>query len=190
MIAAVGLILVLQTTAVVAFGSYVHVVPSIFAGVVSVLGVRLSIDRLVAIIVSVVMASALLLLIYRTKIGQAMIALSQDADAAALQGINVNRIYSFGMGVGSALAAIAGGLMASILQVTPDMGLWALGKAIIVIILGGLGSILGTIIGGMFLGLIDGIGPVYIGSTATALLGYIIVILVLLIKPNGIFGRE
>ena len=102
-IVAIGLMVLLQTVAVVAFGSHTKTMPGIIPGVLTVSGVTLSWDRLLAILVGIILVSALFLLIQKTKIGQAMVAVSQDPYAAALQGIDVNRISAVAMAVGCCL---------------------------------------------------------------------------------------
>jgi branched-chain amino acid transport system permease protein len=141
------------------------------------------------VFIGAVLTLALFLVIQKTKVGQAMLAISQDPDAAALQGIDVNHISSLSMGIGCALAAIAGGLMGSLLQLTPDMGVLAITKGIAVIVLGGIGSITGAVIGGLILGLVDGIVPLFANSTIAAIAGFCVIIFILLIRPKGLFGH-
>lgn len=189
-IVAVGLMVLLQTTAVVGFGTSTKSMPGIIPGVLSVSGITLSWDRLLAILVGIVLVTALFLLIQKTKIGQAMVAVSQDTDAASLQGIDVNRISAVAMVVGCALAAIAGSLMGSIFSTSPFMGTSAITKGIAVIILGGLGSIPGAVAGGLILGLIDGVVPPLLSSTMASIVGFGVIIIVLLLRPRGLFGHE
>jgi branched-chain amino acid transport system permease protein len=189
-LAAIGLTLVFQTTAVIAFGSYNKFIPAILPGVLFLWGVRLAWDRILIVFIGVALTAALFLVIRKTKVGQAMLAISQDPEAAALQGINVDEISSFSMGVGCALAAIAGGLMGSLLNLTPQMGTLAITKGIAVIVLGGIGSISGAIVGGLILGLVDGIVPLYADSTIAAIAGFCVIIIILLIKPKGLLGHD
>jgi branched-chain amino acid transport system permease protein len=133
---------------------------------------------------------ALFLVIHKTKVGKAMLAISHDPEAAALQGINVNRISSISMGIGCALAAIAGGLMGSLLQLAPYMGTFAITKGIAVIILGGIGSILGAVLGGLILGLVDSLVALFTSGTIAAIVGFCVIILILLIRPKGLFGHD
>jgi branched-chain amino acid transport system permease protein len=189
-IVAIGLMLLLQTVAVVGFGTSTKTMPSIIPGVLTVSGITLSRDRLLAILIGIVLVSALFLLIQKTKIGQAMVAVSQDAYAASLQGIDVNRISAVAMAVGCALAAIAGSLMGSIFSTNPFMGTLAITKGIAVIILGGLGSIPGAVAGGLILGLIDGVVPPLLSTTMAAIFGFVVIIIVLLLRPRGLFGHE
>jgi branched-chain amino acid transport system permease protein len=189
-LAAIGLTLLLQTVAIIAFGTYTKFIPSVFPGIIKLGSARLSKDRLFAVIVGVVLTSTLFFVIKKTKVGKAMLAVSHDPEAAALQGINVNRISSLSMGIGSALAAVAGGLMGSILQLGPLMGVFAITKGIAVVILGGIGSISGAVVGGLILGLVDGIVPLYWSATLAAIVGFCLIIVVLLIRPKGLLGQK
>lgn len=189
-IVAVGLMLLLQTTAVVGFGTDTKSMGGIIPGVLTVSGITLSWDRLLAIVVGIILVAALFLLIQKTKVGQAMVAVSQDPDAAALHGIDVNRISTVAMVIGCALAAIAGALMGSIFSTSPFMGTSAITKGIAVIILGGLGSITGAVAGGLILGLIDGLIPPLLSPTMAGIFGFGVIIIVLLFRPRGLFGHE
>jgi branched-chain amino acid transport system permease protein len=189
-IVAVGLMVLLQTTAVVGFGTDTKSMGGIIPGVLRVSGVTLSWDRLLAIAVGIILVVALFLLIQKTKMGQAMIAVAQDPYAAALQGIDVNRVSAVAMALGCALAAIAGSLMGSIFSTSPFMGTSAITKGIAVIILGGLGSIPGAVAGGLILGLIDGLVPPLLSPTMAGIVGFGVIIIVLLFRPRGLFGHE
>ena len=189
-LAAIGLTVLLQTVAVIAFGTYLKYIPSIFPGILKLGGLRLSKDRLLVMGIALVFTTALLLVINKTKIGKAMLAISHDAEAAALQGINVNRISALTMGIGCALAAVAGGLMGSLLQLAPYMGTFAMTKGIAVIILGGIGSVPGAVIGGFILGLVDGLAPLFTSGTIAAIIGFSVIVLILLIKPKGLLGHD
>jgi branched-chain amino acid transport system permease protein len=117
-----------------------------------------------------------------------MQAVSQDREAAALMGINIDRVGTLGFGLGCALAAVAGGIMAPIFFIEATMGLDALGKSMAIIILGGLGSIPGAVIGGLILGLVESYGQTFMGYPATVL-PFVIIVLVLLFKRSGLMGR-
>jgi branched-chain amino acid transport system permease protein len=189
-ISTIALILILQNGIVAIFGESYKDIPSPIQGVLTVLGVRLSWERLITILVSIALVSALLIFINRTKIGQAMVAVSEDRDAAALQGINVNRVSSVAMFFGCALAAAAGALVGAIFDLTPFMGGFALMKGIAVIILGGLGSIPGAIIGGLILGLIDGLVTPLLSVQMAGIIGLAVIILILIFRPQGLLGHE
>lgn len=189
-LACIGLTVLLQAVAVIAFGTYLKYIPSIFPGILKLGGLRLSKDRLLVMGIALVFTSALLFVISKTKTGKAMLAISHDAEAAALQGINVNRISALTMGIGCALAAVAGGLMGSLLQLAPYMGTFAMTKGIAVIILGGIGSVPGAVIGGFILGLVDGLAPLFTSGTIAAIIGFSVIVLILLIKPKGLLGHD
>ena len=190
LIVAFGLILLLQTTAIVSFGPDSKPMPGIIPGVLSVSGITLSWDRLLIILVGGVSITALFFLIQKTKIGQAMVAVSQDTYAATLQGIDVNRISAVAMALGCALATISGSLMGSIFSTSPFMGIPAIAKGIAVIILGGLGSIPGAVAGGLILGMIDGLVPPLLSPTIAGIFGFVVIIIVLLLRPRGLFGHD
>jgi branched-chain amino acid transport system permease protein len=187
---AVGLMLFLQSAATIWFDPYPKSMPIIFPGVLKIWGAVVSWDRMLAVVVGIVLVLALLLIIQRTKMGQAMVAVSQDEYAAALQGINANRISAIAMITGCALAAVAGALMGAVFSITPSMGGIAITKGIAVIVLGGLGSIPGAIIGGLILGLIDGLVSVVSNTTVATVAGFVLIIIVLLVRPRGLFGRD
>ena len=125
----------------------------------------------------------------RTYLGKAINAASQDRRAAQLMGINTNRIYAFAFGIAMATAAIAGVFLGLTFPFTPVSGVSFLIIAFGVVILGGLGSVLGTFIGGMILGLAQTLGGYFLGAAAQMLVVYIMVLVVLGIRPQGIFGR-
>ncbi len=125
----------------------------------------------------------------RTYLGKAINAASQDGRAAQLMGINTNRIYAFAFGIAMATAAIAGVFLGLTFPFTPVSGVSFLIIAFGVVILGGLGSVLGTFIGGMILGLAQTLGGYFLGAAAQMLVVYVMVLVVLGIRPQGIFGR-
>jgi branched-chain amino acid transport system permease protein len=189
-VSTIALILILQTAVVAIAGVGYRDLPSPIQGVLTVLGVRLSWERLMTMLLSMVLVSALLIFIKKTKMGQAMIAVSENREVAALQGINVNRISAVAMFLGCGLAAAAGALTGAIFDLTPFMGGFALMKGIGVIIMGGLGSIPGAIIGGLILGLIDGVVTPLLSVQMANIIGLIIIILILLFRPQGLLGHE
>jgi branched-chain amino acid transport system permease protein len=162
----------------------------VFTGSFTILGTPISSERLVVIPVAAVLVVALYLFINKSKMGAAMRAIEQDKEAAALQGVNVNIVNAVAFAVGFALAAAAGALMAPIFKLDPMMGEQPLLKAFIIIILGGLGSIPGAILGGLILGFIDSIVATAVGVELAFLLSFVFIILLLLFKPNGLFGYD
>jgi branched-chain amino acid transport system permease protein len=116
-----------------------------------------------------------------------MRATAQDREAAVLHGINTNRVYLLTFGIAAGLAAIAAVLMGPIISIDTSIGLPIMFKCLIVVVLGGLGSILGAVLGGLSLGLIESFGYTFIGYSAE-LVGFAFVIAVLLVRPTGIKG--
>jgi len=164
-------------------------VPSPFRGVLKVLGIHFSFERLIVTGTAILLVVALFLFIQFSKEGQAMRAVAQDSEAAALQGINVARISSLAFAVGAALAATAGVLIAPIFFVSPFIGGLPILKAFIIIILGGMGSIPGALLGGLILGLAEGVGSIFLSIPGVNLLGFVIVMVVLVLRPRGLLGH-
>lgn len=185
-----ALIIILQATINVTVGSYIRRIPSFVPGVLKFSGVSISGDRLATFVIGGVLLLAVILFIRKTKTGLQMLAISQDSDGAALQGIKTHRIFAVTTAIGCALAAVAGSLMGAILSLSPFMGDIMLVKAIEIVILAGIGSIGGVLIGGLILGSVDAILPLFISGSATDLTGLCIIIVLLLIRPQGLFGRE
>jgi len=185
-----ALIIILQATINVTVGSYIRRIPSFVPGVLRFSGVSVSGDRLATFVIGGVLLLAVILFIRKTKTGLQMLAISQDSDGAALQGIKTHRIFAVTTAIGCALAAVAGSLMGAILSLSPFMGDIMLVKAIEIVILAGIGSIGGVLIGGLILGALDATLPLFISGSATDLTGLCIIIILLLIRPQGLFGRE
>jgi len=125
----------------------------------------------------------------RSYLGKAINAASQDRKAAQLMGINTGRVYAFAFAISMATAALAGVFLGLTFPFTPQSGVAFLIIAFGVVIIGGLGSILGTFIGGMIMGLAQTLGGYFFGCAAQMLIAYVMVLLVLAVRPQGIFGR-
>jgi branched-chain amino acid transport system permease protein len=189
LVALIALTTFLQAAGYPVFGQLDKHVPPVFQGTRNIFGVMISIERLMIIPVAGALVIGLYLFINKTRLGGAMRAIEQDKEAASLQGVNVDRINGLAFAVGFALAAAAGALMAPIFKLDPMMGEQPLLKAFIIIILGGLGSIPGAIVGGLMLGLIDSIVATALGAEPAFLLSFVFIIVVLLFKPTGLFGH-
>jgi len=185
-----ALIIILQAAADVTVGGYVKRVPTVLPGVMNIWGLTLSNERVVTFIIALFLLSGLTLLIQKTKLGQQMRALAQDRDAAALQGINVHFVSGVAFGLACALAALAGGLMASIISMNVHMGDAMLVKAIALVIVAGMGSIGGLFISGLIIGFMDATLPLFIGGAGSDVVAFCLVIIILLIRPQGLFGIE
>jgi len=187
---ALGLMIVLQAIVTVGFGVTPKSIPSFAPHAVEVLGLRLGSDRLIAVAVSIALILLLYFFLKRTKLGLALTAAAQHREASLLMGINPTHMSLTAMAVGSAMASVAGGLMGSIFPLNPVMGGTALMKGLIIIILGGMGSLPGVVVGGLILGFIDGVAPVVSGPATAALAPLFIVTIILVLRPQGLFGHE
>lgn len=190
-----GLSFFLINLALAIFGPFPHSPPPFFEGAVRIGPTSIGADRLVASGISLLMVGGLLLVLNKTWIGKALRAVSQDKQAAAVVGINpgVMNTIAFALGVG--LAAAAGSLLASTFSVTPDVGAVPAIRSYIIIVLGGMGSIPGSILGGIVIGLVESFGAGYFPDPSRALnyktvYGLVIFALVLLLRPQGFFGRK
>lgn len=190
-IVSLGLVMMLQTGALLTFGieDQATPTPSYFQGLIHLGNVVLSRERLFMILISFILMAGVWLFIQKTKYGQAMRAVAQDADAAALQGISIDSTASLAMGVGCALAAAAGSLIAPIFYINPYMGAVPVMKAFVVIILGGLGSVGGAFIGGFIIGFVDSFGTTYLGAPIAAMMTFGVLVLTLIFRPQGFFGH-
>lgn len=188
-IVAIGLIWLFQTLAQLIFGGSPRAMGELFPDIVTILGIRISQSRLAAGAISLLLLGAVNYYIYKTKQGKAMQALAQDRDAAALQGVDTDRVGPLGFAIGCALAGAAGGIMAPILYIEATMGSAVLGKSLSIIVLGGVGSIPGAALGGLIIGVVESYGQRFVGYPA-AIFPFLIMILILLFKRTGLMGRK
>lgn len=189
LVATVGLSMVLQSAGWISFGILDKGVTHPFKFMLRFWMATISAERFFAAILGAMLVFSILLLIYRTKLGRAMRAIEEDEDAARLQGVSPNFISAINVSIGFVLASVAGGLMAPVFVVNPGMGFGPLLIAFIVIIIGGLGSIAGCILGGLLVGLIQTVSAVFLGVEITYGLLFALVIIVLIIKPTGLMGH-
>ncbi len=194
LITAIGVSYLLQNLALLIFGadakSFVTVinVPTVtlFDGRLSIKGITI-----VTVVACIVIMTALTLFVKKTKPGRAMQAVSEDRDAAQLMGVNVNATISLTFAIGSGLAAIAGLLLCSAYPtITPYTGSMPGIKAFVAAVFGGIGSIPGAMVGGILLGVIEIFGKAYISSQVADAIVFAVLIIVLLVKPTGLFGRN
>jgi branched-chain amino acid transport system permease protein len=188
-VASVGLSLIIQSLGWIAFGIQEKNVPSFFTGIVSFGGVRLPTERLIAAGVGAVLVVLLYLLVYRTKVGLAMRAIEEDEETARMLGINADRVAALACAIGFALAALAGAFVAPIYSLNPGMGGEAILMSFLIIIVGGLGSITGTVLAGLLVGVVQSVGAVLLGAEAAYGLVFVMMIVVLVVRPAGLLGR-
>ncbi len=189
-IGALGLFFLLEHLANVIWGSAARRIPNPNPEMVEFLGVAISLQRLLVIIIAALAIILLHLFIKKTIIGTAIDAAAQEPEGASLVGINVNMTASLTFAIAGALAAVAAIMIGPIFMVDPQMGAIIIMKCMVVVILGGLGSIKGAIIAAYILGLIEALGGGYISTAYRDVFAFGILILILTIKPTGLFGRE
>jgi branched-chain amino acid transport system permease protein len=190
MVVALGIMIILQSAVTIGFGINPKSIPSFAPASVEFLSTMLGLDRLIAAGISIVLTLALFLFLKISKYGLALTAASQHREASILQGIGPDRMSALAMALGSALAAVGGSLMGATLVLSTSMGDRALLKGLIIIVLGGMGSLVGSVAGALILGLIDGVVVVFFGPVAASIAPLLLVALVLLLKPQGLFGHE
>lgn len=183
----IGLQFLFEGFAEVAWGPADRKVITSVPGNLKIASAVISWEKVVVIAASIIVIFSLYYWIQRTKSGRAARATVQDRTMTDLVGVNRGRLWSLVMGIGCALAAIAGVLLAPVYMVNPFMGGMPLLKSLIVLMLGGLGSIAGTAIAGIMLGFIDGFGYAYLGGV-TDLIGFGLMFLILLVRPRGFLG--
>ncbi len=191
LIVAVALIFLIQASVATGWGFLDKAIPmpTAFKGTVTALGATLPKERLLVIVVALISFVALQLFLQRTRHGRSMRATAQDTDAAALQGVSVNRAASMAMAIGCGLAALAGALAGSVFLINPYMGGSQLLNGLVVIVLGGMGSLPGTVIGGFVIGFTQAFGSTYLSSSVAGMLVFLLLIVVLVVKPTGFLGR-
>jgi branched-chain amino acid transport system permease protein len=185
-----AIIVILESLVNILVGSYVRSIPSFAPGVIRSGVISVSVERVVTFVIGAVLLLGLIFFIQKTQRGQQMLAVSQDFIGATLQGINIYRVTAIATVIACALAAVAGSLMGAIANLNPFIGDQMLVKAIEVVILAGIGSIGGVLGAGLILGTIDAFLPLALSGSATDAVGLGIVILILLFRPQGLFGHE
>jgi branched-chain amino acid transport system permease protein len=187
LLASFGLLFIIQNLALAVWGSDTRSY-SYLAFPVKLGETVFAANRLVALACAVLVSLGFYLFLARTRIGKAIRAAAQDPVTAGLMGININKVLSLCFGLGTFMAGFAGLLISTCYPIQPNMGLGYTVIAIIVVVLGGLGSIVGSFVGGFILGLIGSI-VTYLDPALSLVAYYAIFILLLLVRPRGIMGR-
>jgi branched-chain amino acid transport system permease protein len=183
--------IVLQNTYLLVFGPYPNKPPHWIKGATNVFGrFFYGNQRLAALVAGVVVIAAVFVVIKKTWFGRMVRAASQDREMAELNGINTTRLNMLSFGLGCALAAAAGVILAPVFPVTPSAGVPVALTAFVIVVLGGMGSMWGCVVGGLILGLVENLGAAFISTGYKHVFGFIILILVLLVRPAGLFGRR
>lgn len=153
-------------------------------------GVVFPLSRLYAMLLAVALTGLLYVVLMRSRMGRAIVAVRMDREAAALMGVNVKRIYGLTFGIGAMMAGGAGSILSIIFPISPLAGTEYLSIAFVVCVLGGLGSIAGAMIGGLVLGVIQSFGALFIGPQHGLTIAFVLLIILLIVKPTGIMGRS
>lgn len=192
LITAIGVSLFLQNGMRILVGSNPKPFPDLIsAGTISLGGITIEWKTILMFLVSALLVILLQFIVYKTKVGKAMRAASLDIEAASLMGINVNNTISLTFAIGSALAGIAGVLVAiSYPSITPYMGAMPGLKAFIAAVFGGIGSIPGALLGGVAIGVLETLSKAYISTKFSDAIVFAILIIILLIKPSGLLGEK
>lgn len=189
-IAAIGSLLFLEAFALVVWGPQGLRIPNPYPQTFQLLGITMSVQRLLVIIGAAVLILGLHLFMKKTIMGTTIEAVAQNREGAMLNGINVNRVSALTFAISSATAAVAASFLSPIFMLSPSMGAILGMKAFIIVILGGMGSIPGAILGGYILGLIEALGGGYISAAYKDVFAFGALIIILAVKPTGIFGKK
>jgi len=154
----------------------------------AIFGATIPVVRLAAFVLALVISAVLFYIMNRSRLGRAIRATSQELEAAKLTGVKVDNIYAITFGIGTALAAAAGTLWSILFPISPTMGGILTLKSFVVTIIGGLGTMLGPLIGGLLLGVVEALGTNWFGSTYENLISFSMFLLVLIFMPRGILG--
>jgi branched-chain amino acid transport system permease protein len=186
-----GVWLVLRNVAYVLFTGNDRVIRTDYSSrSLEVLGAHVSASRLVVLGIGLLIAVLLHVLLRRTMVGRAIRAVAQSADSCTLVGIDVNRIYTLTFGIGSALAGVAGVLLATIFSFNPSSGSSELLKSFVVVVLGGLGSVYGVGLAALIVATAEVFAVLILPSYLTTAVGFLLLVLVLVLRPGGLFGHR
>ncbi len=187
----IGLGLIMSNSMMLLFTSdYRILTTSYSSSSINLLGLSISQPLLYSFLVTAGITAALFWFLQTTDTGQAIRATAQDRDAAQLMGINVRRMSVLAFGLGTALAGTAGALLAPTYYIFPQVGGSFTLKAFVVVVLGGMGSIVGATLGGVLIGVTESLGAVYVASGLKELVVYVLFLLILLFRPAGLLGKS
>ncbi|OFX24511.1 MAG: branched-chain amino acid ABC transporter permease [Anaeromyxobacter sp. RBG_16_69_14] len=187
----IGLGLIMSNTVMLVFTSdYKILSTSYSSGSVQLAGLSVSEPLLVSFVITAAITGALYWFLIKTDMGQAIRATAQDREAAQLMGVNVRRMGVIAFGLGAALAGTAGALISPTYYIFPQVGGAFTLKAFVVVVLGGMGSIIGATVGGVIIGAVESLSASYVSSGLKDLFVYVLFLLVLLLKPSGLLGKS
>lgn len=192
LITTIGISNIVTNLLIVFIGSEKRNFPELVkSGTIKVGGISITNTQILMCVVSLILMLILVVIVYKTQIGLAMRASEQNSKAANMMGVNVNFVISFTFFLAGVSAAIAGSLVGSYYQIVyPNMGFMAGLKAFAAAVLGGIGSLPGALLGGLIIGVSESMAATFLGSTYRDSVAFVILIIVLIIRPNGLFGRK
>lgn len=190
MIMSLAVGIVLQSLVLIFFGPAEQSVARPFSGTWSFFAAAVPWDRTVVALCSLVILAAFYFFLKYARLGLAMQAVAQDPQTASLMGIESGAVYGAAFGIACLLAGLAGGLMAPIYTVGPYTGELPMLKAFVVVVLGGLGSLPGAVMGGFLIGLSESVLTTFWNSTVALIASFVIVLMVVIARPNGLMGRS
>ena len=159
-------------------------------GTLAIGSVVLAWDRVVAFALALGLTGTLYAVMRGSRAGRAIVAVRMDRDAAELMGIRINRVYAMTFAIGAGLAGACGALMALVFPITTNLSGLLLGKAFVVCVIGGLGTVPGALIGGLALGLIESFSGHWFGPQNAVLIGFVLMLVLLSTRPTGLLGRK
>ncbi|WP_273853612.1 branched-chain amino acid ABC transporter permease [Guptibacillus spartinae] len=189
MVAAIGILLFLEAFGQFMWGTEYYRMDTPYGSVVNLFGLTVTLQRLLIIVAAVILMLALHFFLTKTMIGAAIVAMAQNREGAFLVGINANQVAWLTFAIAGGLAAAAASLASPINLVFPTMGNLVIMKAFVIIIIGGMGSIPGAILGGYLLGLTESIGATYISSDYKDVIAFLLLVVILTAKPTGLFTK-
>ncbi len=159
-------------------------------GIFELGSLTLPVDRLLATLIALALVGSLWLLLRGTQFGRAIVAVRMDREAATLMGIDVRKTYALAFALGAFMAGAAGALLSGIFPISPVASSGYLGKAFVICVLGGLGSVPGVVLGGFSLGIIESFGTLALGPENALTLSFLLLIFLLMFRPSGLLGRR
>jgi len=187
----IGIGLILSNTMMLLFTSDYRIISTSYSSGSFRLGeISVSVPLLLSFVITAAVTAALYWFLLKTDTGQAIRATAQDRDAAQLMGVNVRRMSVLATGIGAGLAAVAGSLISPTYYIFPQVGQPFTLKAFVIVVLGGMGSVMGATVGGILIGATESLAGAYIGAGLKDLVVYVLFLLVLLFKPAGLFGKS
>lgn len=187
MIAAIGMLLFLEAAAQALWGADFQRMQTPYTAIIDLGGVTAPAQRLLIIAGAFTVMVVLQVFLKRTVTGSTIVAMAQNRDGASLVGINANRVAMLTFAISGALAAVAAALYAPINLVYPAMGHLVITKAFVIIILGGMGSVPGAIIGGLIIGFAESFGAYYISTDYKDIISFVLLVVILSFRPQGLF---